>query len=81
MCLAVVDKHNKPIQCIYDEKHNKIDVLYMINEDDRHIQWGWRYPIYQVDIKDWMRLLLNYANKRTNKSLISFIYKEVNKIP
>lgn len=81
MCLAVVDKHNKPIQCIYDEKHNRIDVLYMTNEDDQHIQWGWRYPIYQVDIKDWMRLLLNYANKRTNKSLISFVYKEVNKIP
>lgn len=81
MCLAVVDKHNKPIQCIYDKKHNRIDVLYMTNEDDRHIQWGWRYLIYQVDTKDWMKLLIQYANKRTNKLLISFVYKEVDKIP
>ena len=81
MCLAVVDRHNKPIQCIYDEKNNRIDVLYMTNEDDKHIIWGWRYLIYEVTPKNWMRLLLNYANKRTNKSLISFVYKEVNKIP
>lgn len=78
---ADIDDHKKPIQCIYNEEQNRIDVLYMVNEDDRHINWGWKYLIYQVDTKDWMQLLMQYANKRINKPVISFVYKEVDKIP
>lgn len=78
---AKIDEHNKPIQCIYNEKERYIDVRYMVNEDDRHIKWGWKYLIHQVDTKDWMQLLIQYANKRTNKPVISFVYKEVDKIP